>query len=37
MKDYKDRNKLREWKENRVFTLFTILIHEIETLMGVAS
>lgn len=37
MKDYNDRNKLWGRKENHFFTLFILLIHEIETLMGVTS
>ena len=37
MKDYNERNKLGGWKKPHFFTLFTLLIHEIETLMGVTS
>ena len=33
MKDYNERNKLGGWKKPHFFTLFTLLIHEIETLM----
>lgn len=35
MKDYNDRNKLWGRKEVHFFRPFSLLIHEIETLLGV--